>query len=228
MPSNWTAPAALALAMALTTAAGTTSAAVITNDPVLPPETGIYVGTNGGAGCFVVFNVCANPGALSDFHTISSTFDASGQELLFNATLKTTMTALDGTPLGTMTFTGDLGETVFGRTSPTATGTWTTQITSLDLDGMLTGPLAGVSGGISIDPAQTSGGETSIIPLGGKFMIDSSLDIFAQLTLNTDPPVIVDRGPLILQLIPEPGTLALLTLSVVALLWQRRSPTPPN
>lgn len=142
---------AIALATLLTGFASARGA-VITKDPVLPPQTGAYVGTNGGAGCFTFFSVCANPGTFYDFRPISSTIDASGQQLLFSATLIATVTTLSGLPIGWITFTGDFGETVFGRTSPTETGAWSTQITSLDLSGPLTDPLAGITGEIALDP----------------------------------------------------------------------------
>lgn len=195
---------------------------VVTRDPVLPPEVGAYVGTNGGAGCFVFFGVCANAGSFGHFVPVSSTFDAAGQQLLFDATFTTTVTTLGGTPVGTITFTGDFGETVFGRTGPDETGSWNTEITSLDLDGTLTGPLAGVTGGIGLDSSHTSTGRTSITPVKGGFRIDSFFDVFVELTLNTTPPVTVDRGPQIISLVPEPGSLALLLLPLSGLLELRR------
>lgn len=195
---------------------------VVTRDPTLPPEVGAYVGTNGGAGCFVFFGVCANAGTFGHFVPISSTFDAAGQELLFDATFTTTVTTLHGTPVGTITFTGDFGETVFGRTFATETGSWNTEITTLDLDGTLTGPLAGITGGIGLDHSDTSTGRTSITPVTGGFRINSFFDVFVELTLNTTPPVVVDRGPQVITLVPEPRSLALLLLPVVGLLELRR------
>ena len=196
---------------------------VITPDPRLPPEAGAYVGTGGGAGCFPAFGVCAEPGKLYGFTPISSTFDAAGQELLFGATYTTTVTNLAGVPLGTITFDGEMGETVFGRTGPEETGAWTTEITSLDLDGMLTGPLAGISGGIGLDPGHVSDGETAIAPVAGGYRIASFFDVFVTLTMNTTPPVAIDRGPLTLTLVPEPASSALLLFSLTGLFGLGRS-----
>lgn len=229
MPTDRTRLAALvrrsAIALAAVSACfGTAKASVITSDPILPPETGAYVGTNGGAGCFASYGVCAEGGVFSGFTPISSTFDASGQELLFNGIFTTTITTLSGVPVGTITFTGEFGETVFGRTGPDETGSWNTEITDLDLDGTLTGPLAGMSGGIGLDPSQTSTGQTSITPVAEGYLIDSTFDVFTELTLNTDPPVVIDRGPQILTLmpVPEPSALALLILPLVGLFGLRR------
>jgi hypothetical protein len=205
-------------AAALLSGVAAANADVITPDPTLPPEAGAYVGTNGGAGCFASFGVCAEPGVFAGFKPISSAFDAAGQELVFDATFTTTVTNLSGTPLGTISFTGEFDETVLGRTATEETGSWKTQITDLDLDGTLTGPLAGVSGGIGLDPSETSTGETSITPVAGGFRIDSFFDAFVELTLNTSPPVIIERGPQRLALVSEPGALALLALPLVSIL----------
>jgi hypothetical protein len=158
-------PSRMAIAAAALLLAGIAAAkaGVITGDPILPPQAGAYVGTSGGAGCFPAFGVCAEPGKLYGFIPISSTFDAADQEPLFDATYTTTDTNLAGVPLGTITFDGEMGETVFGRTAPDKTGAWHTEITTLDLDGILTGPLAGVSGGIGLDPGHASDGETTIV-----------------------------------------------------------------
>ncbi len=207
-------------AMLVGTAAA--KADVITRDPTLPPEAGAYVGTNRGAGCFQSFGVCAQAGRFYGFQPISSTFDALGQELVLGATFATTVTNLSGVPIGTITLTGELGETVFGRTGPAETGSWKTEITDLDLDGTLAGPLAGVSGGIGLDPSETSTGETSITPVPGGYRIDSSFEAFVELTLDTSPPVVIERGPQLLTLVPEPATLALLTLPLAGLIGLRR------
>jgi PEP-CTERM motif len=87
---------------------------------------------------------------------------------------------------------------------------------------MLTGPLAGVSGGIGLDPSQTSDGKTTITPVAGGFRIDSFFDEYVELTLNTNPPINIDRGPQVLTLIPEPGTVALLGLPLAGLFGLRR------
>lgn len=214
--------AAIAVA-ALLAGVAAAKADVITPNPRLPPEAGVYVGASGGAGCFPAYGVCAEPGKLYGFIPVSSIFDAAGQELLFEATYTTTVTNLAGAPLGTITFDGEMSETVFGRTGPDETGSWSTEITSLDLDGMLAGPLAGVSGGIGLDPGHVSNGETSIAPAAGGYRIASSFDAFVELTMNTTPPVTIDRGPLTLTLVPEPASLPLLLCALAGLFGLRRS-----
>jgi hypothetical protein len=112
---------AIVLAIALA-GFGSAEASVVSASPTLPPDTGAHVGINGGAGCFPTFGVCAAAGTFYGFSPISSTFDAAGQELLFNATFTTIVTNLSNVPIGTIAFTGEFGETVFGRTSPDETG----------------------------------------------------------------------------------------------------------
>jgi hypothetical protein len=78
-----------------------------------------------------------------------------------------------------------MGQPVLGRTSNTETGSFTTEITALDLSGALALPGSQFDG-VTLDLSlgvPTSSGMTSITPDGGCFKIDSFLDAFVDVSL---------------------------------------------
>lgn len=179
----------------------------------------------GGAGCFPAAGVCAGSGRLS-YSNIVSTFDAAGQELTFDAVFTVPIVTDPGlTPLGTASLAGDGSVRVLGRTSATELGSWTTQITSLDLTGTFMGvPLTAV---LDADPGKELVGGTTIASSGNRFEVTSFFDIFVDITLSSAPPLTTGRGPLHAELVPtpEPAGLALLVLplaGLAALHWRRR------
>ncbi len=203
---------------------GASRASVISNTPDPLPPGGVLVGVSGGAGCFPAVGVCAEGGMLT-YSNVTSSISGPNQILDFSAALTAPFTDLSMTHvLGTVTLTGSGSETVFGRTSPSETGTFITQITSLDLMGAFDGiPLAATQ-----DTSNASTGETTIIPLDYKFEITSFFDIFVDIQLSTSPPLTTGRGPLVavLEPVPEPTGLALIVLPIVALAilrWPRVS-----
>ncbi|MGA9865147.1 MAG: PEP-CTERM sorting domain-containing protein [Acetobacteraceae bacterium] len=201
-----------------TVAAAGSAAAVPYSSPTLPPPGAVYAATGAGAGCFDFAGVCVTPGALTDIVATSSTITPSGQDIVANADFTTTLTTLGGAPLGSILLTGTFEELVLDRTSPTELGDFSTELLNLDL----TGPLAGHTVMVGLDPSNPSTGGTSIEPAGNGFNITSFFDIFVELSLDTSPPLTTTRGPVTLTLIPEPATLALLGLPLIGLLGLRR------
>jgi len=195
-------------------------ASVIADTPDPLPPGGVLVGTSGGAGCFPAVGVCAEVGTLT-YSNVTSSIMGSNQILGFSAALTVPFTDLSMTQvLGTATLTGSGSETVFGRTSALESGTFNTQITSLDLMGAFNGiPLA-----VTQDTSNASTGQTTITPLGEQFVITSFFDIFVDIQLSTTPPLMTTRGPLVavLEPVPEPTGLALIVLPLAALAILRR------
>jgi hypothetical protein len=194
---------------------GASRASVISNTPDPLPPGGALVGVSGGAGCFPAVGVCAEGGTLT-YSNVTSSLSGPNQILDFSAALTAPFTDLSMTHvLGTVTLSGTGSETVFGRTSPVETGTFSTQITSLDL----TGAFGGIPLTATQDTANPSTGQTTITALGDQFEITSFFDIFVDIQLSTNPPLTTGRGPLVavLEPVPEPTGLVLIVLPLVAL-----------
>jgi hypothetical protein len=203
---------------------GMARASVISDTPDPLPPGSVLVGTSGGAGCFPSVGICAGKGVLS-FSNVASSLDISGQELDFTGALTvpffSEMTSL---PLGSVSLSGPVHETILGRTSATELGSWMTQITALDLTGNFDGiPLEATQ-----DTDNASTGQTTIAAAGNKFAITSFFDIFVDIELSTSPPLTTGRGPLHVELepLPEPASLALLLLPFAAIAALRWCPVP--
>jgi hypothetical protein len=134
---------------------------------------------------------------------------------IFTGVFTSTLTDLSNHPLGTVSFQGTIGETIFGRTNATQLGTWNTEITSLDLTGMFQGSTLRVSQ----DTDNESLGGTTIAEVSEEFLITSFFDIFVDIELASVPPLTTGRGPLHaeLQAVPEPGSLTLFLLPLAGL-----------
>jgi hypothetical protein len=207
--------AALLSAILAACGAGMARADIISPSPTFPPAGATFSGV--GAGCFPLADVCSGPGKLtitSSMSTFSSTPPDIGQDIMANVTLTAPVTNLIGMSLGTFSVTGTMDMGLSGRTGPDQTGTWPTDIDSLDLTGTFDGmPLA-----IMLDTSESSSGTTSITPFSDsrEFRIDSFFDVFVDLQLG---PLMTERGPLPATLVPapEPATLALLCLPLAGL-----------
>jgi len=192
---------------------GMARADIISPSPTFPSNGTTFSGV--GAGCFPAADICAGPGKLIITSSVS-TFSSTEQDVMANVTFTAPVTVyLTGTPLGTLSATGTMDVGLSGRTGPDQTGTWPTDIDSLDLTGTFDRmPLA-----IGLDTSESSSGTTSITPLTGnlqEFRIDSFFDVFVDLTLGS---LMTERGPLPATLVPapEPATLALLCLPLAGL-----------
>jgi hypothetical protein len=206
--------------------AGTASASVISDQPTLPPANGVYAAA-AGPQCFPTLGICVDPGKLSILSVIDSTFDGSGQHLKLDTQFNSMVTDLGHAPLGPVVLTGEIDETVAGRSTATDTGTWTASLDSLDLSGSVLG--SPVEVGLDPDPLKPSIGETSIVPVGSDFLISSFFDVFVEIQIGPPGgPLTATRGPIRAVLVPapEPGTLLLLTSALLGTLFVSRRRKP--
>jgi hypothetical protein len=228
-PSRGRVPAALAACVAIVLAAmPSASAPIITSTPTLPVIGSSYASST-GVGCFPALppaGLCVAPGLITLTSLISSTFDASGQHIVTTASYAGTLTTLGSVPIGPIALSGTIEQEVLGRTDPSATGTWATELVTLSLSGSLLGfPLT-----LALDPSQSSTGVTSIVSVGQQndqaFRIDSFFDIFVELRLDSPTPLSTTRGPIHASLVspaPEPAALVLLAGGLIACAaWRRR------
>ena len=213
----------LATGLTLGTAA---SGAILSPDPTLP-ILGVPFVASGGGNCFPTAGVCFQLGALTFTSVVPSPpapapFNPSGQDIVANAFFTGELTDLSFAPLGPVMLTGTVGQEVLGRTTATATGSWTTELLAVDL----TGPVLGHTLTMQLNTGTPSTGTASVTPVGGDeskglFRIDSFFDVFVDLTLDTPTPLHATRQAH-LEAAPEPASVALLTVGLLGLAASRR------
>jgi hypothetical protein len=209
--------ALLPIPLILTSAA---SAQVLTTDPSLPPVTGAYVATGPAAAVY------AGPGLTITLQNVTDTNFSNIQHVTSGAneleTFNSSATgdiSFNGGPLVPVTLAGPVETETFGKTGMT-TGTFNTQMLSLDL----IGNAAGHSAELMLDPTQTTAGQTTVADVGGgNFQITSFFDVFTELSLDSGPFIPQNNGPslLTLQNMPEPSGVALLACAGLAVLRRR-------
>ena len=178
--------------------------------PTLPPNA-IYVSAvNQPPVCFVASQVCLASVMHSNFTGVMSVIDINGNQVeTFNSQLTGQVFAYVngqlGPSLGSILLNGPVGVTVLGRQTPTQLGTFTTQMTMLNLSGTFNG----LAITISLNPLHQTTGLTTLAPFGNQFLISSSFTVFTQLSINGGPPDPAMNSHMVV-LVPEPATLMLL------------------
>ena len=179
-------------------------ASIVQPTATLPPTAGYY--TVAGTICFPA--ACIQNIAIRNFQAATSVI-SSGDQLTSSTVSLMALGFMNsggspGAPLGSVLLTGPIDITYFGCGSPTAVGTFTSRITSIDFTGMF----AGHTIEAMLNPANPTLGVTSVTELGGgKFRIDSFFDVYARLSIDGGP--FVDGPVRHAELVPEPGTLLL-------------------
>jgi hypothetical protein len=164
-------------------------------------------------------SVCVTPGTLTLTSLVSQNFTSLGQDIVTDASFTAVLTSLGNAPLGTVQLTGTAEQEVLGRLGATDTGSWTTELTALSLSGTV----LGATSNVSLDPSNSSDGNTSITAVGnGTFQINSFFDVFVDITLDSQPPLSTTRGPIQVTAVPEPASLALFALPLLAFAGARR------
>lgn len=215
-------PLALAAAFAI---AGTARAEIVSATPALPLLGDPYTASV-GAGCFIAAGYCVANGSLTLTSLVSSKFENTSQVILTDADYSATLSTLAGTVIGPVNLTGTVEQTVIGRTTATATGSWSTIIDALSLNG----PVLGDTLTLTLDTGNPSSGTTSIDSIGttGDFAIDSFLAVYADVSLNSPTPLHTSVGPIVLTATPapEPDTLALFAMPLLLLAAARSFAQP--
>lgn len=193
---------------------GAASAAFITADPSLPPD-GVYRTIEEEHARYIVLGVPIELLEIRHFGFTNIVHTPQGPDE--RETFDSTMTGLvrigGGAPFS-VTLTGPVETIVFGKIG-NITGTFDTEMLQLDLTG----------GGIIVreSPTLASLGETTIEDIGGGlFAIHSFFDVFTELSLDGGATFTTSTGSARAQLVPEPGSLALLAAGLALLGWGKR------
>jgi hypothetical protein len=211
-----------AIVLALGAAASAQASFVTTSPDPFPPGSG-YVHAPGCIASGPLSGVCSS-NVTGTILSASSNFTGGNQHTVLNE-LVTGDLSVGGGPIGSFSVTGPLDLTLAGRSGPNDTGTFTGIVDSEDYIG--TGTIAGTLLPIefTLDPSQTSTAQITTTPLQGEpplFRIDSFFDIFSQISIEGGAPIPIGGFPITGVAAPEPATLALLGLPLVALAGLRR------
>jgi PEP-CTERM motif len=216
---------ARATILALLAAPGVAQAGIDVASPGLPVTApGTFYQAEGPPVCYQTSGplACLNSGSLVALPTPGLSFGGGDEMASFNAEFFGDV-SINGTPIGQATLTGTADITVLGRSSDSETGSFTVDLTSLDL----TGSLDGYSLELATDPGNPSSGTTSVLSNGdGTFQINSFFDIFTELSVDGSAfATPVGGGSVLADLqIPEPASLGLLgsALVVTGVIRRRR------
>ncbi|MGH7155445.1 MAG: hypothetical protein ACREF3_16075 [Acetobacteraceae bacterium] len=122
-------------------------------------------------------------------------------------------------PTGTFSLAGTEDLTIIGRSGPFQNGTFAIDITSEDFVGSFFGHTIA----LSLDPAGFHQGQITISELNRQngSLIDIGLTISHDISVDGGPPTSIGTAHATVELVPEPGVLALLGLPLCALLCVR-------
>jgi hypothetical protein len=128
----------------------------------------------------------------------------------------------NGVLLGSFSVLGTLSLTVFDRGSPDEPGTFSATVTSDNYLGMIDGiPLQ-----VTLDPSDTSTATITVTLIQSRYpqlyRINTSFDLFSQISIAGEPPIPVGGFPITGVAIPEPGTILLMGLPLVTLARLRK------
>jgi hypothetical protein len=195
--------------------------------PLVPPADSIYYVPNT---CVSV--VCLENITISNFDVTSNQI-IGGNEVT-DSTVSLMANAFQnvgGTPgmfIGPVTLTGQIDITYFDKTSLSETGTFSDQITLLDLMGSFNGHTIQAI----LNPGESSTGQTTITNVGGtppEWRFGSFFDIFTELSIDGGTPVPGSERVAQLGETPEPAYYGAIGVLLAAMLVRRavrlKSPT---
>jgi hypothetical protein len=227
---TWRSLLVAAVMLAVVLAVPVAQADVIQPTPSLPPQTGAYTTDTV---CFPHLGpgVCIVGASLHGFTGTTSTFDSSGQSIdssiSLTAAVYTDVNGMPGTFIASVLLQGPIGILYVGRMNDMELGTFTSNLTELDLQGTFHGVMTHTIE-IVLNPNYTSTGPTTVEPAGGRFpdgefQISSFFDLFAELSLDGGQFMPAPSAPTFtLTPTPEPGSISLLALAVVGVLSKLR------
>jgi hypothetical protein len=206
----------IASVMAVASVGGAKAFVSSSPDP-FPPGSG-FVQSPGCLTSGVLSGLCASD-VTGLILSSSSKFAGSDQEFVLDERV-TGEISFEGTPIGDFSVQGDLDLTLDHRTSDSQTGTFHGVVTFEDYKGLFDGlPVE-----FTLYPPEKSTVEVMITAFSNpgsntlSFQIDSSFDLFSQISIEGGAPIPVGGFPIIgVAAVPEPPTGVLLALPMLVL-----------
>lgn len=198
-------------------AAGPARAAIFSLTPDLIPANSGFASSGG---CFGPFGFCTS-GLVSANYVLTSppTFDAVGETLHYQATYTGALTDLDGNLLGTFTALGTDVFQIYGRGSATDVGAWNAAL----IDESVHVSAAGHTIDLNLDDSHNSLGQVSILPDGDGYDVSSTFAVYGEFAIDGSPAFDPGAFPIAGASLPEPASLTLLALPLLALRRLRRT-----
>lgn len=194
-------------------------ASFITTSPnPFPPGSG-YVQAPGCITSGPLAGLCSS-NVMGKILSSSSSFSGGDEFAVLNE-LVTGDLSFGGTPVGLFSVTGPLDLTLAGRGSATQTGKFLGTITAVDY----TGSIVGVPLAFTLDPSSTSTAQVTIARLHENpllYRIDSFFDLFTDISIEGGVPISIGSFPITGIAAPEPTTLALFGIPLLAITGLRR------
>jgi hypothetical protein len=206
------------IVLALGGAASAQASFVTTSPDPFPVGSG-YIQAPGCVSSGPLSGVCSSS-VMGTILSVSSNFVGSDEFVVLNEVV-TGQLSFGGVPIGGFSVSGPLDLRLAGRSGPNDTGTFGATVTAEDY----LGSIGGTALAITLDPSLTSSAQITITPLEGEpplYRIDSFFDIFSQISIAGGAQIPIGGFPITGVAAPEPATLAVLGLPLVALAGLRR------
>jgi len=206
-------PCLIAIVIAVTGAGSAKASFTSTSPDPFPPGSG-FVQASGCLTGGLLGGLCAS-NVKGKILSSSSSFPGGGEAFVLNEAVTGDISD-DGVPIGSFSVEGYLDVTLLGRGDPVQTGTFNGVVTAEDY----LGTLDGVALEFTLDPSEASTAEVTITELQntpGLYQIDSSFDIFSQISIEGGPPIPVGGFPVTGVAVPEPPTGVMLAVPLLVL-----------
>jgi len=210
--------AVAAIAQTLVGTVAAQASFITTSPDPFPPGSG-YVQADGCLTSGPLAGLCTS-NVMGTILSASSSI-AGGNELVVLNELVVGDLSSGGVALGSFSVTGTLDLTLAGRSSLSETGTFAGMVTAENY----AGSIAGIPLTFTLDPSMASTAQITIASLQEApplFQIDSFFDIFSDISINGGLPIPVGGFPITGVAAPEPTTLLLLGLPLIAIAGLRR------
>ena len=199
--------------------------------PVVLPADGVFTVANT---CVSV--VCLENITISHFDVTSDLISGGNEntvaDVVLGASVFQNVAGSPGAFISPIQLTGQMDITYFDKLALSEQGTFSDQITSLDLTGSFNGLTGPHTVTAMLNPNESSNGQTTITNVGGtppEFRVTSFFDVFAELSIDGGTFVPGPERTATLGVTPEPAYFGAIGVLLAAILLRRAvRPKNPN